>query len=118
MCHRHSEALDFRRLQALQEHAHVAGGCAGTVAHLTACTSQAFIFLFIFPISAADAGDIKLPPTTYLFQDAFKTVHVNHCGVGSFFLRNDRPGARVQCLLYHLIAVKSQEVDWPAAACG
>lgn len=63
----------------------MAGGCAGTVAHLTACTSQAFIFLFIFPISAADAGDIKLPPTTYLFQDAFKTVHVNHCGVGFFF---------------------------------
>lgn len=63
----------------------MAGGCAGTVAHLTACTSQAFIFLFIFPISAADAGDIKLPPTTYLFQDAFKTVHVNHCGGGFFF---------------------------------
>lgn len=68
----------------MQEHTRTAGGCGGAVVHLTACTFQAFIFFFIFLIRAADAGDIKLPPTAYLFQAAFKTVHVNHCGIFFF----------------------------------
>lgn len=92
--HEQSEALDFRRAQALPRAHITTGGDSRSgellyIWHSVYCTCF-YVFTYIpehfFSKSAdPDTGDVKLPPTVYIFSwfhlvYAFKIVHVNQHG--------------------------------------